>query len=178
MGQYTVKDLLIRPREGEGERTQTDMLIIGRAEMLGGDFSIMQGTVGPKKLLPPHTHDNEDQAVFIIAGELEFEVGGEGGMRFSARAGDYVLKPREVEHCFWNLSETETVHYIELSGRDGFEKFVDGRSKGIIPWQLEANFKLGMHTKYVRIPKLLRRHGLDGIAAATYGGEDEKDHVE
>jgi quercetin dioxygenase-like cupin family protein len=173
MSQYTTKDLLIRPSQGEGERTETDMLIIARAKMLGGDFGIMQGTVGPKKLLPPHTHDHEDQAVFVIEGELEFEVGGEGGVRFTAGPGSYVLKPRGVEHCFWNSSETTTVRYIELSGRDGFEKFVDGRKKGIVRWQVEANLKLGMHSNYLRIPVLMARHGLNGLAAASYGGGED-----
>ncbi len=172
MSQYETKDLLIRPQLGEGEKTATDMLIIARSKMLGGDFSIMQGTIGPRELLAPHTHEHEDQAVFIISGELEFEVGGEGGLRFSAGPGDYVLKPRGVEHCFWNLSETETVHYIELSGRDGFEKFVDGRSKGLLRWQAEAHIKLDIDTSFLRIPILLKRHGLTGLASATYSGSD------
>jgi quercetin dioxygenase-like cupin family protein len=172
--QYKVNELLFQP--GEGETTSTDMRIIGRSAALGGDFSIMEGTVGPKKLLPPHTHEHEDQAVFVIEGELEFEVGGEGGLRFSAGPGSYVLKPRQVEHCVWNTSDTKTVRYIELSGRDGFEKFVDGRKKGALVWQLEANFKLGIRTAYHRIPKLLSQHGLDGIAAANLGKSEEDEN--
>lgn len=173
MSQFTSNDLLIRPRLGEGETTATDMLIIARSTMLGGDFSIMQGTIGPRKLLAPHTHEHEDQAVFVISGELEFEVGGEGGLRFTAGPGDYVLKPRGIEHCFWNMSESETVHYIELSGRDGFEKFIDGRKKGLVRWQAEAHLKLDIDTNFLRIPKLLKRHKLTGLAAATYGGAEQ-----
>ena len=172
MGQYNTEDLLIRPNLGEGEKTETDMLIVSRAKMLGGDFSIMQGTIGPLELLAPHKHEREDQAVFVISGELEFEVGGDGGLRFTAGAGSYVLKPRGVEHCFWNLSKTETVHYIELSGRDGFEKFVDYRKQGIIKWQVKANAELKMHTNYLRIPKLMLQHGLTGLASANFGNTD------
>tara|TARA_B100001989_G_C24330477_1_gene359720 strand:+ start:21 stop:551 length:531 start_codon:yes stop_codon:yes gene_type:complete len=174
MSEPTTEDLLIRPRLGEGEKTATDMTIIARAEALGGDFTIMQGRIGPKRLLPPHTHTYEDQAVYLIEGTLEFEVGGEGGLRFRAEKGDWVLKPRGIQHTFWNPSEDVTVQYIELSGKDGFEKFVDGRAKGVVPWQLEATFKLGLKTAYPRIPVLLKRHGLVGIASATYGdGEEE-----
>ena len=133
MSEPTTEDLLIRPRLGDGEKTATDMTIIARAEALGGDFTIMQGRIGPKRLLPPHTHTYEDQAVYLIEGTLEFEVGGEGGLRFRAEKGDWVLKPRGIQHTFWNPSEDVTVQYIELSGKDGFEKFVDGRAKGAGP---------------------------------------------
>lgn len=77
-----------------------------------------------------------------------------------------------MQPCFWNPSQTETVHDIELSGRDGFEHFVDGRAKGIIRWQIEAFAKQGTRSHYTRIPRLMRAHGLDGLASVTYGGED------
>ncbi len=172
MADYKTEDLLVRPNRGEGEKTETDMRIIARVAMLGGDFGIMQGKIAPRKLLPPHTHENEDQAVFVIAGTAEFEVGGKDGLHFSAGPGEYVLKPRGVSHAFWNPSETETVHYIELSGRDGFEKFVDNRAKGLLRWQVEAKRKQGLTTHYEQIPRLLRENKLTGFAAATYGGEE------
>lgn len=173
MTDYTVEDLRIRPHHGEGEVTETDMLIIARSGALGGDFSVMQGSVGPRKLLPPHTHQNEDQLVFIISGELEFEVGGKDGLHFHADAGSYILKPRHVSHTFWNPSETETCHYIELSGRKGFEDFVDGRAKGMVRWQIEAVTKQEIRSHYTEIPRLMRTHGLNGLASVSYGDGEE-----
>lgn len=173
MSDFTVSDLLIRPNMGEGEETETDMLIIARSGALGGDFSVMQGTVGPLELLPPHTHSHEDQLVFVISGSLEFEVGGKDGLRFTAGPGAYVIKPRGVQHCFWNTSETETVVYIELSGRDGFEKFVDGRKKGIVQWQVEAATKLGIRSQYAQIPRLMMANGLKGLSSVSFGGGEE-----
>lgn len=167
---YTARDLLVRPSQGEGEKTATDMLIIARARQLGGDFSIMYGYVEPKHIIAPHTHENEDQAVYIIEGELEFEVGGADGLHFKAGPDSYILKPRGVEHCFWNSSDTVTVRYIELSGRDGFEKFVDARKEGILPQQIKARFKLGMSTNLVRTAQLMAQHKLTGRGGAAATG--------
>ena len=117
---YKSDDLLFRPESGTQIGT---MRLIGSAAMLGNEFSIMEGEVGPNQLLMPHTHQHEDQAVFVIEGTLEFEVGGKDGLRFQATAGDYVLKPRKVKHGFWNKGETPC-RYIELSGGRNFENFV------------------------------------------------------
>ena len=87
--------------KGTGEVINGSQIKI-RAQQLGGAFSVMQADIAPHQLLAPHTHLHEDQAVFVISGSLEFEVGGEGGTRFTANPGDYVIKPRHVMHCFWN----------------------------------------------------------------------------
>lgn len=154
---------------GNGEETASDMTIIARSGALGGDFSIMQGFLEPGALLPPHTHENEDQAVFLIEGELEFEIGGRDGLRFTARAGDYVLKPRGISHGFWNATDTK-VRYIELSGRDGFEKFIDARQAGVHSMVQTAEKELDMQMHPARIPELMLRHRLTRLAGVNMGG--------
>ncbi len=163
MSNYSIKDLRIAP--GEGEATASDMVIIARSNMLGGDFSIMHGEVRSRHLLVNHTHENEDQAVFLLAGELEFEVGGRNGLRFSAKAGDWVLKPRGIQHGFWNMNE-ETARYIELSGRDGFERFVDARRDGIRAMTAKGE-EVGMTFHYDRIPELMLKHRLTGLSGVN-----------
>ena len=161
MSDYT--HLLVEPGQGESIHTMT---IKARAEQLGGDFSIMQATVEPHQLLPPHTHLHEDQAVFIIDGELEFEIGGAGGLRFSAGPGDVVLKPRGISHGFWNIGDV-VVRYIELSGQNGFERFIDGRKDGVEAFVRNAQEELGMQLHVERIPQLLREHGLTQLAGSN-----------
>jgi len=153
-------NLLIAPGEGE---TVGSMQVKIRAQPLGGDFSVMQATVEPYQLLAPHTHAREDQAVFIIDGELEFEIGGEGGTRFRAGKGAYVIKPRGVSHGFWNPTG-KTCHYIELSGREGFENFVDSTVDDPLKASLEANERFGVQFHYQRVPILLARHKLTSVA--------------
>ncbi|MCP4805774.1 MAG: cupin domain-containing protein [Proteobacteria bacterium] len=156
------------PRGG-GEETASGMTIIARSRALGGDVSIMQGFLEPGALLPPHTHENEDQAVFLIEGELEFEIGGRDGLRFTARAGDYVLKSRGISHGFWNATDIK-VRYIELSGRDGFERFIDARQGGIHRMVQTAESELDMEMHTARIPELMLRHRLTRLAGVNMGG--------
>ena len=83
MTTLNANDLVI-PRGG-GEKTASDMKIIFRNSKLAGHFSIMEGEVRPGELLAFHTHANEDQHMYIINGELHFEVSagppiGNGGI--------------------------------------------------------------------------------------------------
>ncbi len=105
------------------------MVIKARTEDLAGDFSVMEGVIYPRELLAPHSHDHEAQLVYVITGELEFEVGGKEGLRFSAPAGSYIIKPKGIMHTFWNKGDIPA-RYIELSGKEHFENFVDSKTKG------------------------------------------------
>lgn len=149
-------------RPGEGDDIDGTIVKV-RAGQLGGDFSIMEAEVGPNELLAPHVHEREDQAVYVISGALEFEVGGENGIRFTAPAGSYVIKPRGVTHAFWNKG-SEAARYIELSGRANFEAFVEG-SEGEPRQKVVATArpKYGITFFPHRIPKLLKEHGLTGV---------------
>ncbi|MGK7925685.1 MAG: cupin domain-containing protein [Spirulina sp.] len=158
---YDAQDLLKKP--GEGERTATDMIIMARARDMGGDFSVMEGVIEPKNLLSPHTHKFEDQLVYVITSELVFEIGGADGMTFTAPAGSYVQKPRGIMHCFWNATNTPA-RYIELSGRDGFEGFVDSKQQGDLKSTLNAERDWGMIMHVDEIPRLIKDNNLTGLA--------------
>lgn len=164
MSQYDVKDLVVPP--GQGEKTSADMVIIYRNAKLAGHFSIMEGEVRPMELLSFHTHANEDQHMYIIEGELHFEVGGASGLRFTAGAGSHVLKPRGISHGFWNLGST-TARYVETSTQDGFERFVDSRSEGLGAMVQGGQSELGMSFETDRALEVMKEFRLTGLAGAN-----------
>lgn len=141
------------------------MVIKARARDMGGDFSVMEGTINPGELLAPHSHRFEDQLVYVITGELEFEVDGANGLRFTAPTGSYVQKPRGIMHTFWNQTNTP-VRYIELSGRAGFEGFVDDQKQGTVKGVLESERQWGLTWYLEEIPRLMKENNLSGIAGA------------
>ena len=167
---YTVQDLRIQPEQKE--KTASDMLIVVRNQRLGGHFSVMEGEVQPNAILGFHSHVNEDQHMYIIAGELHFEVGGADGLRFTAKAGDHVLKPRGSSHGFWNLGD-ETARYIETSTEDGFEHFIDGRQDGLSSMLGSATANLGMSFETARTLEVMKEFGLDGLAGANISNPAE-----
>lgn len=161
---YNVEDLRIQPQQQE--QTASDMKIVARTEKLAGHFSVMEGEVRPNEILGFHTHANEDQHMYIIEGELHFEVGGAGGLRFTAKAGDHVLKPRGSSHGFWNLGKT-TARYVETSTEEGFENFVDGRQEGLSSMISGATEELGMSFETARTLEVMKEFKLTGLAGAN-----------
>lgn len=158
---YRVEDLLKLP--GEGETTNSDMVIKARAIHMEGDFSVMEGVIKPQELLAPHTHDHEAQLVYVISGELEFEVGGKDGYTFKAPAGSYVLKPKGLMHAFWNKGGVES-RYIEISGKPYFEGFVDSKSNGDVDALMNAKKDWGMNTHVKDSIRLIKKHNLNGLS--------------
>ena len=163
-------DLVIPP--GGGERTASDMKVIFRSAKLAGHFSIMEGEVRPGELLAFHTHAHEDQHMYIVEGELHFEVGGRDGLRFTAGPGSHVLKPRGITHGFWNVGST-TARYIETSTQDGFERFVDRRQDGLGSMVDRARAALGMSFETKRAVEVMKEFGLTGLAGANLGDPKE-----
>lgn len=68
-------------------------------EDFGGAFTIIEAGLPPGAMIPPHTHDYEDECNFVLEGELTFDIGGEIVV---APAGSFVVKPRGVYHAFCN----------------------------------------------------------------------------
>ncbi len=164
MTTLNASDLVVLP--GQGERTASDMMMIFRPSRLSGHFSIMEGEVRPGELLAFHSHANEDQHMYIIEGELHFEVGGADGIRFTAGPGSHVLKPRGSTHGFWNLGD-KTARYIETSTEDGFERFIDGRQEGLASMVGQAQSELGMSFETQRSLEVMKEFSLTGLAGAN-----------
>jgi len=51
---------------------------------------------------PAHTHKHEDEAYYILEGNLKFWIGDE---MYEAKAGDFIFLPRNIPHKFELLSD-------------------------------------------------------------------------
>jgi len=161
---HTVEDLLVLP--GQGRKVHENVRVPIGTEHTGGVFSAMHVTLLPFQLLAPHTHVTEDQAVYVISGELEFEVGGEDGLRFTVPAGSYVRKPAGVEHSFWNATDTPC-DYIELNAGEKFQRMVEATAKGAIQAAIGSKKKFGVIVNVSRVPGMLVKHRLTSVATMS-----------
>jgi quercetin dioxygenase-like cupin family protein len=67
----------------------------------GDQFSIWESIVPPGAGAPPHTHTREDEAFYVLTGEVTFE--GEGlGDRLRLGAGGFLFAPRNQRHAYRN----------------------------------------------------------------------------
>lgn len=67
----------------------------------GGAFLLLEDRMEQGKVTPMHVHPNEDEAVYIIDGELLIDIEGE---RHQLGAGGFFFAPRGVAHAFMVVS--------------------------------------------------------------------------
>jgi quercetin dioxygenase-like cupin family protein len=68
-------------------------------ERSGGALAVVEHPLEVGRLVPPHVHPREDEYSYIVAGRIGARIGDE---IIQAGPGDYVFKPRNVPHTFWN----------------------------------------------------------------------------
>jgi steroid delta-isomerase-like uncharacterized protein len=91
------------------------------AETTNGAFGLLEHLSMPPGFASPyHTHHREDEAFYVLAGELAFVSDGKWQR---AGAGTYVFGPREVPHGFKVVGDTPASMLL-LCAPGGFEKFV------------------------------------------------------
>ena len=107
--------LIVRP--GDGVRT-------GNVEFLAlsehtSRFNLSVITMAPGRHGPEmHVHDDEDDAFYILDGELTFLL---ADREVPAPAGTFVLVPPGVEHTFANRTDTP-VRILNIHAPAGFDR--------------------------------------------------------
>lgn len=98
-----------------------DMVHKVTAESFGGALTIIEWSLPPGAMIPPHTHSREAECNFVLEGELTCDIGGEIGV---VPAGSYALKPRGVPHALCNVG-TKPVRVLEILTPGGLERYFD-----------------------------------------------------
>jgi quercetin dioxygenase-like cupin family protein len=86
----------------------------------GGAYCLLDIGLAPGMTVPRHTHTREDEAYYVLSGELEVIVGGEA---FILGAGDTLIAPRDIPHQLRNSGDVEN-HYLIMFSPSGFEGFL------------------------------------------------------
>src|SRR5579863_1158997 len=94
--------------------------ILATGAQTGGAYMLLEGRVAPGGGPPPHVHLNEEEAFFVIEGELTCSTGGE---KFKAGPGAFVQFPRKFPHTFKNEG-TGPAHFLVYITPAGFENFL------------------------------------------------------
>jgi quercetin dioxygenase-like cupin family protein len=73
-------------------------------EQTGGSLAFIEAVVPPGQGPIAHAHDNEDEAFYLLDGELEML---DGDRTFVAEQGSFVFIPRGNRHRFRNIGTTD-----------------------------------------------------------------------
>src|SRR6202165_3734643 len=87
----------------------------------GEALAVVEHTVDPRRLVPPHTHSDVDEYSYILEGEIGARI---GDRVISAPRGTYVLKSRGIMHTFWNATD-RPARLLEILSPAKFEKFFE-----------------------------------------------------
>src|SRR5262245_58507078 len=101
----------------------------------GGSFSLWEAVVPPGAGAPPHTHTREDEAFYVLSGELLIEIDGEPAPH-RVGPGGFFFGARHRRHAVRNVGDKPT-HVLILSapscGLDRMFAELDAASRGGVP---------------------------------------------
>ena len=91
------------------------------SETTNGAFGLIEHWMMPPGFASPyHVHRLEDEAFYVLDGEIAFVCGGKW---MTAGPGTYVFGPRNIPHGFKVVGDA-AAHMLLLCAPGGFEKFV------------------------------------------------------
>lgn len=121
----------------------------------GGAFTIFEDLVAAGGEPPPHVHEREDEAYYILEGALEVMIGGQA---YQAGPGAFVFLPRLVPH-HWRVTSAEPVRMLVFFTPPGVEGFFQALSR-------PAAAPTPPPTDTPDLPKIIQTAGEYGIRLA------------
>jgi mannose-6-phosphate isomerase-like protein (cupin superfamily) len=112
--------ILLRPDEGRAVSVLGDRYTYkATGEQTGGAYGLVEtavpgGSSGP----PPHVHHGEEEAFYVLDGELTVLI---GDREVAAGAGTFALVPRGTVHTFSNRTDREA-RFLVIISPAGFER--------------------------------------------------------
>ncbi len=94
--------------------------ILASGAETNGVYSLSEHLAPSGAGTPPHIHHNDDEAFYVLEGEVSISCAGES---YVARAGDFAFLPRGVRHN-WANTGAGNVRMLVLTNSSGFEQFV------------------------------------------------------
>jgi mannose-6-phosphate isomerase-like protein (cupin superfamily) len=113
------KPFVLKRGEGESVWSLGGRFTVKVAEAnADGRFSLVE-TVAFRSTEPPlHIHHNEDEAWYIVDGQMTFYVGDDA---LPAGPGSFVFAPRGIAHTF--MVDVEPTRVLVFASPAGFERF-------------------------------------------------------
>ena len=145
----TQKPHIVGPQDGKA----VDLAVVGVrfmawAEETGGGFSLVEHPIPPGMLAAPlHRHNREDEYSYVLEGRMGALLGDDV---VYGEPGDFIFKPRNQWHTFWNAGENPC-RILEIISPGGFEHYFDELAETMA----RPDFNPGM------VPEIAARYALD-----------------
>ena len=116
--------IVLGPGEGRPVMNQDIVVKVGK-ESAQGAYTLLEMTGLPPGLwVPPHIHHAEEEAWYVLDGELTFRV---GDRTIPAVPGSFILVPRGLVHAFGNTG-ARPASLLEIFSPAGMEGYFEERT--------------------------------------------------
>ncbi len=125
---------IVRPQDHDGAPSAAGGDVystLATGEHTHGGYFLTHAIVPPGGGPPAHIHTREEEAFYVVRGELTFRV---GDREVTAAAGTFVNVPRGLKHRFRNASdaEAEMIFWFAPAGIEGLFEELGQHSEQII----------------------------------------------
>ena len=119
--------IVLRPGEGKTVSVLGDRYTYKAVgDQTGGAYGLVETTVSaPSDGPPPHVHHGEDEAIYVLEGEVTILLGEK---TMTATAGTFAFVPRGTVHTFSNRS-TREARLLVIISPPGFERAFEQMSE-------------------------------------------------
>lgn len=93
--------------------------VLAHGQATDGAYTVVEMSFAPGYRVPPHIHANEDEATFVLQGELDVMLDGQ---RSTVGPGQFVLKPKGKVHAMENAG-SESARFLEIYTPGGLENY-------------------------------------------------------
>jgi quercetin dioxygenase-like cupin family protein len=127
-------------------------------EQAGGHMSIV-GFAGPPGDMPPlHLHRTDDEAWYVIEGEMNFFVGDE--QPIPVKAGGLAFGPKGVPHTY-RVESSEPAYWLAICTPGDFQRFVVAASRPAGRAELPSMTEPPSDAEIAAVTALAAEHGVD-----------------
>jgi mannose-6-phosphate isomerase-like protein (cupin superfamily) len=138
-----------------------DIRTIIRSTQTNNQFSCVETAVAPKTMGPaPHIHQDLDEIMLVLEGTATVIV--EGKVE-EIQTGGWHLRPRKIEHTFWNGSDKK-LRFVDMYFNQNFEDFLEELFHQIFPDMMKLHLTPADPQIAKRLADLDKRFGVTTFA--------------
>ena len=145
--------IVLRPGQGRtvSHRPGHQAIFKAVGDDTRGAYTLCEYTAAPSAGPPPHIHHDDDEAFYLLEGELTVRVGDREDV-VSARS--FVFLPRGIVHTFENTGSAPA-RFLVIASPSGFEHYLDDMAA--------AYAAAGAPPDPVRSAEIARKHGMEFV---------------
>ncbi|MCC5639206.1 quercetin 2,3-dioxygenase [Nostoc sp. CHAB 5844] len=115
--------------------------LLAEGKDTGGTYGLIEQTMQPNSAIPPHIHDEFEEAHYILEGEIEYQLEGQ---TIVATPGTFLHFPRGQSHGFHNSTSKPAKLLAWVTPAGGEQFFAQAGQPVNLPLNEEERSLLGI----------------------------------